>query len=58
MLYKCDDCGCITLDEDLIRIKEYMGECFGFPAYETWDACPNCKSTEIYEYEEEEDDYE
>lgn len=51
MLFKCEKCGRISHEDFIIHIKEYMGECFGFPAYETWCACPFCKSTDILEYE-------
>lgn len=54
-MYKCWNCGLVF--EEPKEWKEYRGECFGFPAYETMTGCPNCNSdySEI-EGDDEEDD--
>lgn len=41
----CENCGS-SFDECII-IRENMGEHFGSPAYEEWNACPFCRSTDI-----------
>ena len=56
MKYKC--CKCKTIfDEDMAKTQsEYMGEFWGSPAYESYLVCPNCRTEEIEEYKEEEND--
>ena len=56
-MYKCDDCREIFEEPD--TIEQFTGEFWGMPAYEKWSCCPNCKSTDIEEYidYEEEEDY-
>ena len=44
---KCNECGTVFDMPD--RIRENMGECFGFPAYEDRDVCPYCQSEDIEE---------
>lgn len=55
-MQRCTDCGHIFDEYDAITIHEYMGEFWGTPAYEDWMGCPNCKSTEIEDYDEREDE--
>lgn len=56
MKYKC--CKCKTIfDEDMAETQsEYMGEFWGSPAYESYLVCPNCRTEEIEEYKEGEND--
>ena len=51
MKFECAECGAIFDAEERATIKECVGEFWGAPAYEYWNACPYCKSTEIMEYE-------
>jgi RecJ-like exonuclease len=44
-MYKCDDCGHIFEDGEEQIVRENHGECFGFPAYESYGACPMCGGT-------------
>lgn len=56
MKVKCDNCG-KTFDSDEIKIiSEYMGEFWGMPAYEDFEACPYCDSYEIDNVKENEED--
>ena len=55
-MYKCDECGAVF--DKPKYVKEYMGEFWGSPAYETWAVCPNCKSDDIEEVDEEEEEEE
>ena len=60
MMYRCRKCGSV-FEETEIEVeswREYRGECFGYPAYETVseDHCPRCNSRNIDEYWEDEDD--
>jgi hypothetical protein len=43
MAYKCISCGHIFEDGEQGSYQEYMGEHFGFPAYDTFYCCPICK---------------
>lgn len=49
-MYKCVDCGKIFKVEDSKVVEECVGEFWGQPAYERWDACPNCSSQNLEEY--------
>ena len=40
--YKCTDCGHIFEDGEEKVTTEYLGECFGFPAYDEFSSCPSC----------------
>lgn len=60
MMYRCAKCKEVFPETD-IEVKswrEYRGEYFGDPAYETVseDHCPYCNSEDIDEYWEDEDD--
>lgn len=47
---------CLNCDNEFdepAAVREYQGECHGFPAYETWAVCPHCKSTDIVEERED-----
>lgn len=48
---RCNRCGAITDDCDLETGREYVGECFGTPAYENVSICPHCGSSNIEEIE-------
>lgn len=52
---KCNECGCIFDADEAVSWEEYRGEWFGFPARETVYGCPDCRSDDIAEYEEEEE---
>ena len=41
-MYKCLDCGHIFDEGEQKKWTENVGECFGFPAYETFGCCPLC----------------
>lgn len=58
MRYKCESCGHEFEEDEMITVQECVGEFWGVPAYESWGACPRCKSTDIYEVEEDEEDEE
>ena len=40
--YKCNDCGHIFEDGEFVVKSEYMGECWGIPAYDEFCYCPSC----------------
>ena len=40
--YKCNDCGHVFEDGEFVIKSEYMGECCGTPAYDTFRYCPSC----------------
>lgn len=40
--YKCNDCGHIFEDGEFYVQSEYMGECWGAPAYKDFSYCPSC----------------
>lgn len=49
-MYRCCDCGKIFKAEDSRTVSDLVGEYMGSPAYEYWDACPECVSTDLEEY--------
>lgn len=53
--YKCLDCGHIFKMDNAKVLKKQVGEFLGKPAYEHWDACPECLSTEIEIYSGEDE---
>lgn len=50
-MYKCNDCGYEF--EHPGSYQENMGEFWGMPAYETVYVCPDCRSDDYEEIEEE-----
>lgn len=44
--YKCNECGHIFEDGEFYVQSEYMGECWGTPAYDTFRYCPSCGGDE------------
>lgn len=44
--YKCNECGHIFEDGEFYTKSEYMGECWGTPAYDTFLYCPSCGGDE------------
>ena len=56
--FKCTECDEIFDEDDSDSRREFVGEFWGVPAYEDLMACPNCGSTEIEEYIEEEEEEE
>lgn len=55
---KCYDCGNVFDEEDADTVSEKVGEFWGAPAYMDYNACPNCRSTGVETYTEEEDEEE
>ena len=49
---KCFDCGKIFSEDDADSREEYVGEFWGSPAYTTINICPFCRSDEIEETSE------
>ena len=54
-MWRCLDCGSVFDETDVKMIRECMGDAYGSPAYETWNACPFCESTDIEMYDPDED---
>ena len=54
MSYKmiCLDCGTVFNADEVERVQDYRGECWGQPAYEEELICPHCKSSDIEDAEE------
>lgn len=50
-MWKCYDCGAIF--EEPATYQENVGDYWGAPAYESFDCCPNCKSDDIEDLDEE-----
>lgn len=44
MNYKCCECGHIFEDGEFVVKNEYVGECWGTPAYQDFSYCPHCGS--------------
>lgn len=55
-VYKCYDCGEVFEEDDADTVKENVGEFWGAPAYMEYMACPNCRSTDLDPYEEDEEE--
>ena len=53
--FRCLDCGCECEGEDLCTERESRGEFWGVPCYETFCVCPNCRSDQLEEIEEDDD---
>ena len=43
----CLDCGNVFNTDEVERVQDYRGECWGRPAYEEELICPYCKSSDI-----------
>ena len=48
----CLDCGTVFGADEVERVQDYRGECWGRPAYEEELICPHCKSSDIEDAEE------
>ena len=48
----CLDCGTVFNADEVERVQDYRGECWGRPAYEEELICPHCKSSDIEDAEE------
>ena len=48
----CLDCGTVFGADEVQRVQDYRGECWGRPAYEEELICPHCKSSDIEDAEE------
>ena len=49
--YRCCNCGAVFNKEDAEGKREYVGEFWGTPAYDTIDVCPECDSEELEDFE-------
>lgn len=56
---KCMDCKEVFDVSEVVTIREYRGEFWGAPAYETIGVCPWCRSDDIdWDYvDEDEEEY-
>lgn len=54
--YKCYDCGEVFDGEDADTVSECVGEFWGTPAYMDYVACPFCRSTDVTEYTESDEE--
>lgn len=43
-MYRCENCGWEGSADERKAVKDYRGECWGQPAYETEYYCPECES--------------
>ena len=48
-LYLCDHCGTPLTEDDFVNVRSLIGECWGQPAYEEYNACPVCRGYSIRE---------
>ena len=48
----CLDCGTVFGADEVERVQDYRGECWGQPAYAEELICPHCKSSDIEDAEE------
>lgn len=48
-LIKCNDCGELFDEEDVVTRYETVGEFWGQPARGKFEACPNCGSDNLEE---------
>ena len=55
-MLRCCRCRAIFREEDAGYGREYVGEFWGAPAYESVDLCPECNSSDIEDAEEEEEE--
>ena len=54
-MLRCNECGYEFTEPDTYR--ELIGEFWGFPAYQDFGCCPECRSDDYEEvYDEEEDE--
>ena len=57
--YKCGNCGLVFNEDEADTRHENIGDFWGSPSYTDFVICPKCRSDEIGEFEEGEDeDYE
>lgn len=50
-MYRCDACEHEFAEEEALSREEFVGECWGRPAYESFTVCPRCCSSELTELE-------
>ena len=55
-MWKCEDCNSIFDESDMAVVEETVAYYGSAPYIERWNACPFCKSTEIFAYNEDEED--
>ena len=46
-MYKCLDCGSVFDEYDAIQVGDFVGYYGDEKAYEMWNGCPYCKSTDL-----------
>ena len=46
-MFRCLDCGSVFDECDVAISEECVGEYQGAPAYEHWQVCPFCESSEL-----------
>ena len=57
-MYKCLDCGSVFDECEVTQVEDFVGYYGDARAYETWDGCPFCESTNltfVSEYDEEDE---
>lgn len=54
----CTNCSRIFSEDEADVRSERVGEFWGSPAYMEYNACPECGSMDVEEYEESEEDNE
>ena len=53
---QCLNCEYVFNEDDADVVSECIGEFWGAPAFEQYNACPKCGSTDVDDYEEEENE--
>ena len=53
-MVKCESCGSFIHEEELIEVKEAVGEAWGHTEYQFTNKCPCCGSTDL-EYDADEE---
>ena len=56
--YRCCNCGKIFPCEEAEGRREYIGEFWGMPAYDTIDICPDCFSDDLEYLDDDEEEEE
>lgn len=45
--YYCPNCAVILEEDEFKTDRQYVGECWGTPAYEDWSVCPYCGESDF-----------
>lgn len=56
--YKCGNCGLVFNEDEADTRHENIGEFWGAPAYTDFVICPKCRSDELEEYTEPDEEEE